>query len=126
MRINLYLTPSKPLPKLLSSSAASVPKPLLALSPDGELVLIELQGSLEMELAAMGEGGIGRQIIGELMWGDGKEVSPLQLDERRMAITAGQEAHSDLFLIPPFASLVPVTRRTSRPSTCLIIDSKAS
>lgn len=95
MRINLYLTPSEPLRPLASSAAASssssasnavasVPKPLLALSPNGELILVELQGSLEMELqhadvqSAQSQG----EVIGEFIWGDGKEVSTMHSHQR--------------------------------------------
>ncbi|CAO1629386.1 unnamed protein product [Jaminaea pallidilutea] len=63
-----------------SSSSSSAPAPLLALSPEGELVLIELQGSLEMEniSAANGDGGEG-QTIGELIWGSRAEDRPTLL-----------------------------------------------
>lgn len=114
MRINLYLTPSNPpappLPLLgdpssssssstsgggssssvASTSRFSAPKPLLALCPNGELVLIELQGSLEMEgldselsSSVSGEGtaaaSTGGQVVGEFSWGEGKEDKPTLL-----------------------------------------------
>lgn len=56
-----------------SSSTSSIPRPLLALSPNGELILVELQGSLEMDDQGAEEGQ--SSTIGELIWGEGREVS---------------------------------------------------
>ncbi|PWN20608.1 hypothetical protein BCV69DRAFT_282821 [Microstroma glucosiphilum] len=108
MRINLYLTPSNPpaspvsllgepasssssssASSVATSSRSSAPKPLLALCPNGELVLIELQGSLEMEgldsdlssasASAEGSASGGGQVVGEFSWGEGKEDKPTLL-----------------------------------------------
>lgn len=56
-----------------SSSTAGIPRPLLALSPNGELILVELQGWLEMDDQGAEEGQ--SSTIGELIWGEGREVS---------------------------------------------------
>lgn len=82
MRIHLNLAPPHrgAHDKGAGSSSSSAPAPLLALSPEGELVLIELQGSLEMENvnAASGDEGEG-QTIGELIWGSRAEDKPTLL-----------------------------------------------
>ncbi|PWN28140.1 hypothetical protein BDZ90DRAFT_163504 [Jaminaea rosea] len=66
-----------------SAASSSVPRPLLALSPNGELVLIELQGSLEMEDQGGAEGE--SSTIGELIWGEGREDKPtLVLSHHRL------------------------------------------
>lgn len=84
MRIQLYLTPPSLPPTTAPadlSSTQQIPGPLTALTPSGELILIELQGSLEMDSAAAGSSSSSSaaassgQVVGELMWGDGKEVS---------------------------------------------------
>lgn len=79
MRIHLNLTPTHiPGKKQVNRDGTldleSVPPPLLALSPQGELVLIELQGSLEMD--APSDGVATPTVIGELHWGAGSEVKP--------------------------------------------------
>lgn len=51
-------------------SADNLPPPLARLSPSGELVLVELQGSLEMD----GLDEAGGQTIGVLRFPQGREV----------------------------------------------------
>lgn len=118
MRIHLNLAPPHRGPHDKgpgSPSSSSAPAPLLALSPEGELVLIELQGSLEMEnvSAANGDEGEG-QTIGELIWGsraedkptlllshhrlEGKLVNlakPLAVLEKRQRVGAGEVENED-------------------------------
>lgn len=79
MRIQLYLTPpaSDTASNALASSSlatASAPAPLTALTPRGEMILIELQGSLEMDSGEMSSAD-GGHVVGHLEWGEGREVS---------------------------------------------------
>lgn len=58
-----------------------LPPPLVRLSPDGELVLVELQGSLEMD----GSDANGGHVIGTLTFPAGRESQPiLQISHHRL------------------------------------------
>jgi hypothetical protein len=73
MRINIEV----PLPYSnghKANTASSAPPALIKLAPSGELVLIELQGSLEID-DAHPEGG---QALGKLEFHPGREVRRLQ------------------------------------------------
>ncbi|CAO1632259.1 unnamed protein product [Parajaminaea phylloscopi] len=90
MRIHLNLTPTQLAVRGkgceeggAAASQQQAPQPLLAMSPNGELVLIELQGSLEMDAQTDEEGG--QTVIGELHWGQGSQDKPtLVLSHHRL------------------------------------------
>lgn len=61
--------------------SGDVPPPLVRLSPDGELVLVELQGSLEMD----GSDVHGDHVLGTLTFPAGRENQPvLQISHHRL------------------------------------------
>ena len=73
MRIHLHLnSSSRAGPAGLPFSTAGVPSALTSLTPNGELILIELQGDLELD--GVEDCGEGAQALGKLSFEKGIKV----------------------------------------------------
>lgn len=86
MRIHLNLTPTQVgLSEDEVEARNGAPKPLLAMSPQGELVLVELQGSLEMDASTLEGDSQQQTMVGELHWGEDSQAKPtLVLSHHRL------------------------------------------
>lgn len=89
MKIPLHLSLPTPSSSSLSSprNTASIPPPLLELTPNGELVLFELQGSLEISGSSQTQDGEeerqGRgDTLGKFVFEDGRLVRSLPYPPR--------------------------------------------
>lgn len=103
MRIHLNLPVASSLPSS-STALLNAPSQLTSLTPNGELLLIELQGSLEIENQAKD----GHQVLGTITFEEGREDRPvLMVSHHRLE---GKFVN----LVKPLAVLEKKTRKDQR------------
>ncbi|EDP45120.1 hypothetical protein MGL_0109 [Malassezia globosa CBS 7966] len=118
MRIPIHYAPST----VKQEAASNYPAPLVRLSPSGELVLVELQGSLEMD----GCDPRGGETIGTISFPTGRDDKPvLQISHHRLEGSIVKLRRPLAVLEKQMHPRSPSTRGANNPSATATCESSA-